>query len=352
MRSTSPFALALLGIGACAPQAVLPPEAAPAATPCVTALPAAPTPIPLPTVSIPPSVGAEANAGQSGGASLSGDVTPGSSSARAIPAERRHGNLVIHDPPKPRTQPTRGYVRTDTEGTFLAHEPRVWVGPPVPAFVPAGIDDLELSRLLVTPEGYFALYRNLFSGGTGKGCAAKDSDDNCTYRGRLYRQDGALAQEIDFNARMAQAKHLRVDELTIDDGVLYYPESCQSYAKDAGGRCSSVVALDLRRTPAEERWRSAHLLSNTAIVPVGDYLVTGYGFTAERDFLYVLDKRTGKVALRVPLSRAPEVYVVKGNVLEVYVYNEEAPMRFEMSGFSASGAGSGKKAGPGLARLP
>jgi hypothetical protein len=45
--------------------------------------------------------------------------------------------------------------------------------------------------------------------------------------------------------------------------------------------------------------------ANTFLV-AGRYLVTGYGFTGERDYLYLLDRATGKLVDRLVLPNAPE----------------------------------------------
>jgi hypothetical protein len=132
---------------------------------------------------------------------------------------------------------------------------------------------------------------------------------------------------------MHQSEHLRIDHMTLVDGVLYYPQSCQSYAREAKRRCSDVVALDLKATPPRVLWRSEFLMSNAEIVKIGEYLVTGYGFTAETDYLHALDPETGKLVARVVLPSAPEELRVNGEVLEVFVYGSDNPVRFGLKGF-------------------
>ncbi|MBM4376651.1 MAG: hypothetical protein FJ095_16330 [Deltaproteobacteria bacterium] len=309
----------------------------PAATPQAS-FPCPPQPIALPQVALPPGLPRAPAASESTPAPQATSsptlAEPGlTSTTPPATAARRHGNLLIPATPRARTHPTRGYVPTDTEGTFLASDERVWVGLPVPAYVPAGLEDLELSRLLETPDETLALYRNYYGHGAVPGCATVHRSDNCTYRARLYRKDGTLTSEIDFNGLMHQPEHLRVDHITLADGVLYYPQSCQSYAREAKRRCSDIVALDVKSTPTRVLWRSAFLMSNAEIVRVGEYLVTGYGFTAETDYLHALDARTGKLMARVVLPSAPEELRVNGAVLEVFVYGSDVPVRFAMKGF-------------------
>jgi hypothetical protein len=52
-----------------------------------------------------------------------------------------------------------------------------------------------------------------------------------------------------------------------------------------------------------------------------EYLVTGYGFTAEPDFLYLLDRKTGRVLDRLELPTAPEVVKLRGNRVHVRTHD-------------------------------
>jgi hypothetical protein len=49
--------------------------------------------------------------------------------------------------------------------------------------------------------------------------------------------------------------------------------------------------------------------------------VSGYGFTAEPDFLYLLDRRTGGVLDRLALPTGPEIVRKRGNKLHVRTYD-------------------------------
>jgi hypothetical protein len=50
-------------------------------------------------------------------------------------------------------------------------------------------------------------------------------------------------------------------------------------------------------------------------------IVTGYGFTSEPDFLYLLDRRDGSVVQRVRLRSAPEWILARGDRLYVRCYD-------------------------------
>jgi hypothetical protein len=56
-------------------------------------------------------------------------------------------------------------------------------------------------------------------------------------------------------------------------------------------------------------------------VVTGDLIVAGYGFTAEPDFLYLLDRRSGRILDRLPVASSPEIIKLRGDRLEVRTYD-------------------------------
>ena len=85
-------------------------------------------------------------------------------------------------------------------------------------------------------------------------------------------------------------------------GILYVETAHPTYAKSSYGRNAYVSAIDVKKRKL--LWRSPALVANAAhFVLLNDTIVSGYGFTAEPDYLYALDRATGKVKGRL-LSRA------------------------------------------------
>jgi hypothetical protein len=60
-----------------------------------------------------------------------------------------------------------------------------------------------------------------------------------------------------------------------------------------------VIAMDL--CDGKVVWTSPDSRSNVGLLLVGDALVTAYGFTNERRFVYVLDPRSGAVVQKLPV---------------------------------------------------
>jgi hypothetical protein len=105
-------------------------------------------------------------------------------------------------------------------------------------------------------------------------------------------------------------------------GTLYVQTAHQTYAASSGGRNGYVAAIDLRTKRI--RWRSPALVANArTFVLAGDALVTGYGFTKEPDYLYLLDRRTGRVRDRLALPSAPESIVRRRTRLFVRTYDHD-----------------------------
>ncbi|MCR5031247.1 MAG: DUF3298 and DUF4163 domain-containing protein [Lachnospiraceae bacterium] len=81
-----------------------------------------------------------------------------------------------------------------------------------------------------------------------------------------------------------------------------------------------VVAIDINTN--EVLWRSEPLVCNADdFQVVGDTLICGYGFTAEADYINLLNRYTGKVEASYPVVTAPSRFGVRDGVLYVATYN-------------------------------
>ena len=78
----------------------------------------------------------------------------------------------------------------------------------------------------------------------------------------------------------------------------------------------------------KRRERIAFLLLTAVVFPLLTVMiVAGYGFTAEPDFLYLLDRRTGRVLDRLAVPSAPEVIKLRGDRLHVRTYDRQVVAR-------------------------
>ena len=235
-------------------------------------------------------------------------LAPTSSGAvlAVVGGERRGGNLVVPEHPEGRADDPTKRLRTHVEGALVKHETRRWVGPVVPSFVELIVGAQELFLLDETPDGHFALYREPYG---AERCGLTNMWVNCGFTLRLYGRDGAV-RTLPLNPLLTRDSHLEVQDVQYSGGLVYFNEACQTYASDAKGQCSSLVALDLAN--GKIIWRTKPLVSNSRFTLAGDLILTGYGFTAEPDFLYLVDRATGRVLDRMKVKTAPETYEPAG----------------------------------------
>jgi outer membrane protein assembly factor BamB len=94
-----------------------------------------------------------------------------------------------------------------------------------------------------------------------------------------------------------------VTHAQVKDGVLYICNGGGSYAREVHGKKAFMSALDA--TTGELLWRSDPLVCGQDFVIEGGGIVTGYGFTDEPDYVFVLDRATGRTKQRLPIESAP-----------------------------------------------
>ncbi len=102
--------------------------------------------------------------------------------------------------------------------------------------------------------------------------------------------------------------------------VLYFDATYNGYANITKNKTGYMVAIDVLKGHA--LWTSPALTTSYGgFVVVNDHIVTGYGFTAEPDFLYLLNRHTGEVVQKEKLKTGPDRFAVKGNRVYVNCYD-------------------------------
>jgi len=117
----------------------------------------------------------------------------------------------------------------------------------------------------------------------------------------------------------------------LDGDVLYVAHKHSTYAKSSHGLNAYITAIHV---PANRiLWRSQPLVSNAAnFVVKEDAIVTGYGFSSEKDYLYVLNKADGRVVQQTQIKSGPSDLVVKDGRLYVRTYNVDYVFQFGGAG--------------------
>lgn len=104
------------------------------------------------------------------------------------------------------------------------------------------------------------------------------------------------------------------------DDILYVSTMHHTFAKSSKGKNAFISAIG-----AEDgalRWQSDTLVCNAQnFVVHGAYIICGYGFSKEDDFLYVISRADGKTVSKTQLKSGPTYLVMKGNQLFVRTYD-------------------------------
>jgi hypothetical protein len=104
----------------------------------------------------------------------------------------------------------------------------------------------------------------------------------------------------------------------IVDDTIYLCNGGGSYAREVYGKKGFMSAIDL--ATGVIWWRSDPLRCNATFAVVGEYLATGYGFTNEPDFLYLLRIADGKTVAKAKLRSGPDSVSFDGKTIHVEAY--------------------------------
>lgn len=111
-----------------------------------------------------------------------------------------------------------------------------------------------------------------------------------------------------------------VSSAALRGNVLYLCNGGGSYASMARGKTGYVTAIDAGTGAL--LWQSDALVCNTTPTFWRDYLVTGYGFTDEPDFVRVLRLSDGSVVAKASVDTAPAEFLFAGDRLTVRTYEK------------------------------
>lgn len=138
----------------------------------------------------------------------------------------------------------------------------------------------------------------------------------------LYNYDlGELCNGPDYEEERTSATTQYIRNATIVDDILYVEIGHPGYASEESWS-SYIVAIDLNTN--ELLFRSEPLVANAEnFIIVGDTIICGYGFTAEPDYIYLLDRFNGEKYDTIPVNSAPSRFVVTDDTLYVATYDTD-----------------------------
>ncbi len=106
----------------------------------------------------------------------------------------------------------------------------------------------------------------------------------------------------------------------VENGILYVSHAHLTYAKSSKGMNGYITAI--RLSDNKLLWRSSSLVSNARNFQIaGNVILSGYGFTNEKDYFYQINKRTGKTLDKIALKDGPEYIDKQKNGFLVYGYS-------------------------------
>ncbi len=102
---------------------------------------------------------------------------------------------------------------------------------------------------------------------------------------------------------------------------MYVSNSHRTYARSSKGFNAYLTALDVNGVLL---WRSRSLVSNASnFVVLDDAIIAGYGFTAEPDYLYVINRHDGWIIHTIKLRSGPDYILLQGDRLFVRTYDTD-----------------------------
>jgi|GEM_PF-3281233 len=103
-------------------------------------------------------------------------------------------------------------------------------------------------------------------------------------------------------------------------GLVYFNAAYNGYADIRDNKTGYLYCLDTQKR--EIIWATNSLTSSyRGFTVYKDHIVTGYGFTAEPDFLYVVDRFSGVTKQTIPIKTAHEHIIMNNEKCYVRTYN-------------------------------
>lgn len=104
------------------------------------------------------------------------------------------------------------------------------------------------------------------------------------------------------------------------DNLVYFNATYNGYAEIRNNETGYLYCLDLKDNAIV--WATQSLISSyRGFTLYQDHIITGYGFTAEPDFLYVIDRFNGDITQTTPIKTAHEYIIVEHDRCYVRTYN-------------------------------
>lgn len=130
-------------------------------------------------------------------------------------------------------------------------------------------------------------------------------------------------QEYQYGTEYVEADYDYIDQnllfAAVRDNILYLATGHYTYAESCP-QTAYITAVDL--TDNSVLWKTEPLTCNArGFAFVDDYIICGYGFTAEDDYLKIVRIDTGEVVREIPVKTAPDYIIWQDGILYVRTYD-------------------------------
>lgn len=187
----------------------------------------------------------------------------------------------------------------------------------VPARTPASYKGLALVEAIYDDDHIYLVYGSNFSEGRYLIIADKELKE--------------VKHVLDFKNYAMSPKYItkdisfinqRISWVELEDSILYVSHSHRTYAESSKGMNAYITAINMKDYSVI--WRSKPLICNSSNFEiVGDIIISGYGFTDEKDYLYTLNKYNGKEIQKLKLKTGPDYIIRKEDKIYVRTYNTD-----------------------------
>lgn len=137
----------------------------------------------------------------------------------------------------------------------------------------------------------------------------------------IYDDLKNIVDEIDLN-ELSGINDCEVQDIRIYNDNVYFNQACRSYSKEQGGNCSYLFSYNIKNKSVD--WKSNNLCSNGIFLVEKDFIISAYGFTAEKDFVYLINRTNGQIIDKFKVDSDPQYMEIHNNKLYVIDYNSTA----------------------------
>ncbi len=102
------------------------------------------------------------------------------------------------------------------------------------------------------------------------------------------------------------------------DGVLYLCNGGGSYAREVYGKKGFLSAINAKTGALI--WRSRPLTCNATFAMTDTHIISGYGFTDEPDYVFLVRRTDGRIVRKVRVATGPDFITLEGNRIHVETY--------------------------------